>query len=373
MRNLRSAFVLAFVFGMWLGLCGRCSAQYTRPPADCSHPIEYLITSLKSKDVDARVNAALCLGKSGDRRAAAPLVSALFAEEYPRFIQIYEESLRDLDDPQTADLLLAALDSPKTRWQAAWSLGRLQIERGVEPLLQLLNSGDYQERRIAADSLGPMKDARALAPLSAALKDKDEVVRRYAADGLGKMGDGRAVDALIASLLDSDDGVRWNAANSLGDLHNSRAVMPLARALGDDEVDVQRAAADALGKIRDPQATKALALAMKSGSRVVRWQSAAALAEIGGPDAEEALVGSLNDGNLVAVAGGYRFFIRKGSTASIPILIQALNQSHDESMAQDLRFCGNSWLEDAAREWAVKNEKDDWEVGDSPLTWGSER
>ena len=381
---MHSALALVLFIVMGIGLCVRCSAQDsapetkpnepdTIPDESCSSSFEKLISLLTSKKPMVRVAAAECLGASGDRRAIEPLVRARFAEEYPRFVQVYENSLRALNDPRTADLLLSALKSPKTRWAAAWSLGRLQISEGVDPLLKMLNSSDPEDRRTAAEALGPMKDSRAIGPLCTALNGKDEVLRRYAADALGQIGDAHAVDPLVAALVDSDDGVRWSAANSLGDLRDDRAVEPLGRALNDDVENVQSAAADALGKIRDSRATEALAGAVRSGNRTIQWHSAAVLAEIGGPQAEEALSAGLNEGKLTVVAAAHRFFIRRGSSTSIPVIIQALNEHGDWKMARDLLFCGNSQLQDAAREWAKRNKLEDMEPPKPLLVWGSEQ
>jgi len=239
------------------------------PGEICHSSFDRLVSLLENREAMVRVAAAECLEALADKRAVEPLVRARFAEEYPRFVQVYERALRAINDPHTADLLLAALKSPKTKWGAARSLGRLQISAGVDPLLKLLNSNDIEDRRTAADSLGPMKDSRAVDPLIAALSAQDEVLRRYAADALGQIGDPRAIDSLIAALEDSDDGVRWNAANSLGDLRDSKAVESLGRPLGDDDENVQKAVADALGKIGDSGAAEALAAAIKSGNRAV--------------------------------------------------------------------------------------------------------
>jgi len=333
------------------------------------------VALLGSQDPMVRVAAAECLEALGDKRAVEPLVRARFAEEYPRFVQVYENALRAINDPRTADLLLAALRSPETRWAAALSLGRLQITSAVEPLLKLLNSSDIEDRRTAAESLGPMKDNRALGPLCAALNGQDEVLRRYAADALGQIGDTRAIDPLIVALDDPDDGVRWNAANSLGDLRDSRAVESLGQALDDDDENVQEAAADALGKVGDSRAAEALAAAIKSGNRAVQWHSATALTEIHGPQAEQTLATSLREGNLTVVAAACPFFIRKGDAASIPVLIQALNEHGELGMARDLMFCGNSQLEEAARDWAKRNkvDDDDMEPPGKLLAWGSEK
>jgi HEAT repeat protein len=384
MRSLFSTFIRVLFVLLGMGLCIRLSAQESPrakpeepeiiPGEACLSTFDRLISSLQSKESMVRVAAAECLEALGDKRAVGPLVRARFAEEYPRYVQVYENALRAINDPRTADLLLAALESPKTKWAAAWSLGRLQITSAVEPLLKLLNSNDIEDRRTAAESLGPMKDNRAVGPLCAALNGQDEVLRRYAANALGQIGDASAVESLISALLDSDDGVRWNAANSLGDVRDASAVEPLARALGDDDENVQKAAADALGKIGDSRAAKALAASIKSGNRAVQWHSAAALAEIRDPQGDQALDTSLKEGKLTVVAAAYPFFVRKGDAASISVLIQALNEHGDLGMVRGLMFCGNSQLEDAARDWAKRNKMEDLEPPEEHLlVWGSER
>jgi hypothetical protein len=82
----------------------------------------------------------------------------------------------------------------------------------------------------------------------------------------------------------------------------------------------------------------------------------------------------LKEGKLTVVAAAYQFFVRKGDAASIPVLIQALNEHGDWEMARGLMFCGNSQLEDAARDWAKRNKVDDMEPPvDQLLVWGSEK
>ena len=106
----------------------------------------------------------------------------------------------------------------------------------------------------------------------------------------------------------------------------------------------------------------------------MQWRSAAALAKIRDPQAEQALLLSLEQGKLTVVAAAYLFFIRLGDGSSIPVLIQALNEHGDWEMARGFILCGNSQLEDAARDWAKRNKVDDIEPpAEQLLVWGSEK
>jgi HEAT repeat protein len=362
----------------------RVAAQESAPAATSQEPqltgddacpasLDRLLLLLKSEQPMTRVAAADCLGDVRDNRAVEPLVNAILNERYPRIVLSYEKALAAIDDPRTAELLVAALKSPKTRSRAAESLGSLHLKSGVDPLLNLLKSPDARDRSTAASSLGSMKDSRAVDPLCAALNDEDEVVRRSVVLALGDIGNNRAVDSLIAALRDDDEGVRRNAANALGNFKDSSAVESLSQALSDDDDRVQQDAADALGKIADPQAAEALAAAVQSGNNALQAHSAAALSDIRAPQSAQTLIRSLKQGRLNIVAAGYRFFVRRGDPDSIPALIEALNEHGDERMAGDLMYCGNSQLAEAASDWAKRNKADIMYPPQEPvLVWASE-
>jgi len=165
-RSDALASVLAVLFGTFApnsvfaqqpSTNSKAEEQEIVPGEACPSSFDRLVFALKSEEPMTRVAAAECLGTLEDKRAVEPLVNAIFAEKYPRFVQAYENALSTINDPHTAELLLAALKSPKTRWKAGYSLGRLQIGSAVDPLLTLLKSNDVEDRRIAATSLGPIK------------------------------------------------------------------------------------------------------------------------------------------------------------------------------------------------------------------------
>jgi hypothetical protein len=321
----------------------------------CPQSLDLLIAFLKSDEASTSRAAAECLGETKDRRAVEPLVQAILSGDGEVHLVLYErDALRKINDPHTADLLLNALNFKETRWIAAYSLGDLQITRGVGPLLALLESGDQQDRRDAAIALGPMKDARAIDALCAALQRDDEVLRRHAARSLGTIGDTRALTALFAALNDPDNGVRWNAVTSLGELKDPSAVTLLAARFADANQDryVRVAAAESLGEIADHAAVTVLIEGLRSDSNFEQWYAARALASTAQPEAVQALVESLEEHNLDVVAAVYPTLIRAGDAEFVPLLIEALKHFGDQSMAQDFVNSENSQLADAARKFA---------------------
>jgi hypothetical protein len=109
--SLHSAFVLFVLLGLGLGIgsLAQDSPSTTKPGESeiirgeaCPSSFDELVSSLENKEAMARVAATKCLGALGDKRAVEPLVRTSFVEKYPRYVQVYENALRALDDPHTA-------------------------------------------------------------------------------------------------------------------------------------------------------------------------------------------------------------------------------------------------------------------------------
>ncbi len=103
----------------------------------------------------------------------------------------------------------------EARANAAYRLGKITDKRAVPALSKALNDEDKYVRYNAARALGQIGDASAVPPLIERLKDEDVNVRLYAPIALRKIGDASAVPALIETLKDKDGGVRMNANRAL--------------------------------------------------------------------------------------------------------------------------------------------------------------
>lgn len=190
--------------------------------------------------------------------------------------------------------------------------------------VQELSSKDPVVRMEAARKLGEIKDAAAVSPLIGILKgDKDRDVRGSTQDALVNIGK-PAVESLIVMLKDKD----WHA---------------------------RRRAVQALGRIKDPGAIEPLVVAMRTDKDCyVRKFSARAIGEMNDIRAAEILLDALKSKELEVVMGAYRFFIRHGESGSESILMEALNNSWNRTMACEFLNCGNEKLEKAASDWGKK-------------------
>ena len=173
-----------------------------------------------------------------------------------------------LASDKAVDLLVEALGRRDgvTR-SAARELGKMRNERAIAPLIALL--GDLEVNQAAAEALLGF-GAQAVEPLAEVLKSGNGDARQMAAFALGEIRDKRAVEPLVL-ILQTDDvyAVRAAAATALGQLKDARAVWVLVATLQmRDETTPERQAALAqlrnatqlaLRKIGDPLAAKAIA------------------------------------------------------------------------------------------------------------------
>jgi HEAT repeat protein len=236
--------------------------------------VEPLVADLKY-DKDGVV--AEVLGKIGDTRAVAPLVTAL-KDSGSRIPSVtVAETLDKLGWQPANDEVGAVYWAAKRRWDKCLKFGTL----AVQPLSAILkNHWDSRVRQAAAKSLGQIGDAQAMEPLIAALKNNYESVRQAAAEALGQTGDARAVEPLIVALKDDEESVRQAAAEALGQTGDARAVEPLIVALKDDKGSVHQTAARALGKISDAHAVELLIAALKDDKGSVRQATAGVLVKL---------------------------------------------------------------------------------------------
>jgi HEAT repeat protein len=337
----------------------------------CPKSLDRTVALLRTSDSWTSWELVECLTQTNDRQIIPPLVQFALRTNNVKLVLVIEEELLKLDDPKTTDLLLEALKTEKTRSKATYMLGNLKIERAVNPLIVLLETGSDWDRRNAADALGQIGDLRAVEPLLGALKSDDEILKRFVADALGEIGDVRAVEPLMLALVDEDDGVRANAAKSLGSLRDLRAVESLAARLDDESETVQKDAADALGSIGAAEAVEPLIAACKGASGKLRWHASAALGLIDSPTAADYLLDEVKAGRIDVAASARIFFIRRGASEALPAMVQALQEYGNWEIARDYQFSGNETLMDAAQKWEARNNLEGLNPPGTAVTWGS--
>lgn len=165
---------------------------------------------------------------------------------------------------KTVELLIKALDEPKTRDYAKEKLIELKeisinilisslncepkwkrrelvsilVEMddfAVEHLIKSLNNEDYLIRKNCVKALGLIGDVRAVEYIILTLNDDDSFVRRTSAKALGRIGDERALNPLVEATEDSNSSVRITAVKSIGYIGNETVIDDLIELLDDDD------------------------------------------------------------------------------------------------------------------------------------------
>jgi len=303
-----------------------------------------LIAALRDGDATVRTAVAQALGQIGDPRALEPLLTALKSNV----------------DPNTSD------DDHRAIGEALGGLGK----PALDPLMNLLNDkdlGGYARAGLVRMG-GPAADS-----IAALLTSPDQDLAIEAAGMLGDMKDKRGVGPLMAALRTGNSDLRYSVVYALGELKDAQAVGPVEAVLrGDASAENRRGAAEALGVIGDAGAVDALIAATSDSDMKVRQSAARALGNINDPRAANFLLDAFAKHNWDLIAGASGFFIRRGQPGTEDTLIEALNQTGDEGMADVLLNSGNDKLHHAAMDWAGKNDYEiNYEGGGKPTTWGN--
>lgn len=149
----------------------------------------------------------------------------------------------------------------QSRAEAALELGRIGDRRVISALTAALKDGEYPVRRNAIYALTWMQAKEAVpALLQAGEAAKDTPTKRRIVQALGMIGDDKAEDFLIGRLTDKDYHTRLNAIMSLGWLKSRKAIPQLVKRVEDENMTREERACvvRALGHIGDERVIPSL-------------------------------------------------------------------------------------------------------------------
>ena len=189
--------------------------------------IDIQIDLLNESDWVVRREAVITLGEMGDERCVEPLVRCLRDGDW----QVREaavEALAMIGSP-AVELLLRYIRDYDARKPVIKTLGKINDERVLDPLISMLRNDEFKDDATwALAELGKP----AIGRLLELLKDPDETIRKQAILALGEIKDASCVDSLIECLQDTDWFSRLSAAAALekiGDPRGREAVKPLMK------------------------------------------------------------------------------------------------------------------------------------------------
>jgi HEAT repeat protein len=189
--------------------------------------IDIQIDLLNDSEWVVRREAAITLGEMGDERCVEPLVRCLRDGDW-QVRDAAVEAVAMIGSP-AVDLLLRYIRDYDARKSVIKTLGKINDERVLDPLISMLHNDEFKDDATwALAELGQPAVGRLLD----CLKNPDEVIRKQAILALGEIKDSSSVDLLIERLQDPDWFIRLSAASALekiGDPRGREAVKPLMK------------------------------------------------------------------------------------------------------------------------------------------------
>ena len=194
-----------------------------------SPAVESLIGALRHHDDDVRWKAAIALGEIGDPRAIDPLIMLLCDQD--RFVKSHAAlALGAIGEPAVTPLLRALREGDgNLRWGAAIALGKIHDPRAIEPLIHALADKYENVRAESATSLAAMGKP-ALEPLLRFLTFSEGPERLEVVSAIGELQNTDAIQPLIQMLENADEDERKAIADAL-DAILIPTVKPLVRKL----------------------------------------------------------------------------------------------------------------------------------------------
>lgn len=300
---------------------------------------------LKDQEPAVRERAAEALGNIGYSDAIKPLIATL-KDTNAGVRRKAAEALDRIDWIPANQKELSLYAVAKQKWKILPFIG----QDAVEPLIEVIKSGEQPVRDGAVEALGRLGNPASLKPIIEAIKRKQPLDPEKAFTALSKIADSRtmepfigeldfddgefrqkaadlldkigwqptgneeaaryhfarqdwdtlrsigkdAVEPLAIALKDKDPNIRGNAVKTLGEIGDNKAVAPLIDVMDDVDASVRNEAVIALGKIVDPGTVKYLIDALKD-ARYDKERVIDALGEKGDPVAVEYLTNILKD------------------------------------------------------------------------------
>ena len=288
---------------------------------------------LKDPNANVRASAVRTVGILMPEGALEKLVESLADEEWVSFATL--ETLAGMKDDRAVTHIAGILDNESLalRLAAVESLGAIGsgkasealfefvkktegiekteaikslVQTGVTPsmsavydlLLDLVQTGDWEEQQIAIRGLVALRDVNAIpiiidmaGSLDESIPDEEERVIQIK-EALKEFGQTEAF-AQVLNDRDTKFKGRVIAAELAGETGSASSVASLIKGLDDDMRDVKRACAMALGRIGTPEAVEALMRAVDDHEGHVRKTAIIGLGHTGDKAAFDKLLGQL--------------------------------------------------------------------------------
>jgi HEAT repeat protein/tRNA A-37 threonylcarbamoyl transferase component Bud32 len=205
------------------------------------------------------------------------------------------------------------------RKAALGALSKLDGEKNVEKITQLLSDPDIDVQNLAVDLLVKIHHPDTMQYLVEVLKDENEFARRSAVEVLNEVADPDSIRHLLNVIGDEDWWVRSRASDALATIGGTKVIDAVLELIRDKDENIRRSAIEILNQTKDERAAATLVGALDDEDWWVRERAADALGEMGEKNAIPKLVSMLN-----------------GEPKSVPAALRALGSLGGEEIAKQV-------------------------------------
>jgi len=176
--------------------------------------VDALISALSDDDEDVRWKAAIALGETGSPKGIEPLITLLCDED--RFVKSRAAAALGMIGEPAVEPLIRTLSEGDGdhRWGAAIALGKIRDPRSIEPLIRALADKYENVRAESAASLAAIGKP-AVGPLLRFLKYTGGPARIEVVAAIGQLRDEDAIQPLFQLLENADDEERKAIADAI--------------------------------------------------------------------------------------------------------------------------------------------------------------
>jgi len=270
---------------------------------------------------------------SGSKKRIQELIKQLDSRSWDRAAK----ELVRIGEP-AVDPLLGALNQ-NSHWisvRASNPLSKIRSEKSVDGLLKALDNTKLDDRikRYILQSLGNVESERVMKPLIRYLGHDDWAIRCAVLRSLGQIGGETAEEAAIVALKDKPRYVVESAIAVLGQMKSTRAPAHLIEILGDRKGMGRIKVSRALAEIGEPSVDAIVSSMRNDMDREISWHLVKALGQINSDAAIEPLVQALKSRNWMVRNEAAVSLARINSRISIKPLRRLLESGHDNSRMQ---------------------------------------
>ncbi|MFA6033231.1 MAG: HEAT repeat domain-containing protein [Myxococcota bacterium] len=324
---------VAAAYAVFLAICAPAVAQQDQ--------IAAMISRLDpSNSFKVRVQAAILLGRAGDKRAIAPLIECLKDEDF-----IIRGSaviaLGNIGDPSASQAIVGALKDNEelVRTEARNSLIKLSRNpETVKAILGAFQGGDIRVRGGMLAVLGALKDDEAVGALASALGDPGPGgISDAAVIVVAELGKDKASKVLNKALDSQVVAARMKAIDVIGRLKYQEFIGRLASIMVTDTSGQEaRAARDALMKMRQFINSSQLAALAKGQDKAWRDKAIMLLGISGDETGFRTLMDLLQDPDVYIRGRAAQALVVAGDKRAIPKLEKMLRDKGNERIAEIL-------------------------------------